>query len=66
MTFDVVNIEYIQTHGLKVAPEYTQQPGDGCGPDISTPVKYVFHGKYYLMLNIGKEEIARCQQHGGG
>ena len=69
-TFDVVNIEYIQTHWLKVVLENTGQAADRSdispGPDTSTPVKYVVPGKYYLMLNVGKEEIARYQQQHGG
>ena len=36
------------------------------GPDTSTPVKNVIPGKYFLMLNVGKEEIARYQQQHGG
>ena len=35
-------------------------------PDTSTQVKYVVPGKYYPMLNVGKEEIGRQQQQGGG
>ena len=49
---------------MKVAPENTLQAERSdisSDPDTSTQVKYVVPGKYYPMLNVGKEEIARQQ-----
>ena len=52
-----------------MAPENTLQAERSdisSDPDTSTQVKYVVPGKYYPMLNVGKEEIARQQPVASG